>query len=792
MKFHLVSLILLAAGAFAQPASQRYIVELQGDPALRARDVRARKAEILTQQRAAGLQLAQLRWRVEASVQNVANALIVEGDPSMLPALAAVRGVRRITPERDLQLVLDRAKAVHRVEEAWAKLPAEKGGFENAGRGVKIAILDTGIEPEHPGFNPQGMTAPEGFPQYSGASPEAAEQNRLLTNGKIIVARSYDTTSARDVYGHGTAVAMAAAGVRHQGPSGPISGVAPRAWLGVYRVNRGTTGSIPTSYVLRALDDAASDGMDVVNCSFGFVGLSGPANDPVASAMRVLAEKGVIVVAAAGNDGPSLMTVDDSAAESRVIAVGASSNDRIPTTPAVIPESGAPISAQPASNSSYSAPIEGELIDVEPFDNASSSRGLACAALPAESLAGGIALIRRGECNFTVKIENAMKAGAIGAVVYNRPDDANPDSLLIMNVDENPTLKALFVGYNDGRRLKSLSGSKVFLRFSFAPGDINRLATFSSLGPSVDLAIKPDLVAVGAPVLTAARTAAAGTCAICDPSGYAALQGTSFAAPIVAGAAAVLKQARPDLDGDAIRSLIVNGAAPMLDSASTPLRVMAAGAGRLDLSNSMDLGVVAFPVSLSFGSGEGTVDTAKAIILRNIGSETATYSFTVESSVPSPLFLSDESFTMDPGEARALIAILAAGGLEPGAYEGFITIRRADGPGVARIPFWYAVRSPQPAAISVVGMPSCVVAGGTVTLYARFFDAVGLQYEAPGEFTVEASSAGASVLAAGRTDLPLVYGARLQLSSFPGTNTFVFRSGTLSTTLNVRGSSSCN
>jgi subtilisin family serine protease len=790
---YIVVLLALATSLFAQPALPgRYIVELAGEPAIRARDIRGRQAEIRSQQREVERLLVQRRWRVEAKVQTVANALIVEGDPVELAAIARMRGVRRIVPDRELRLMLERARIVHRVEEAWSKLTEEQGGFKNAGRGVKIAILDTGIEPEHPGFNPEGMEMPEGYPQVSGGSDSAAELNRRLTNAKVIVARSYDAFSARDVYGHGTAVAMAAAGVMHTGPTGPISGMAPRAWIGVYRVNRGETASIPTSYVLRALDDAANDGMNVVNASFGFVGLSGPADDPVANAMRALADGGVIVVCAAGNDGPGPMTVDDSASDGKVIAVGANTSDRIPTTPALILETGPPIAAQPASNSNYSAPIGGELVDVEPFDGDSSSPGLACRPLRPESLTNRIALIRRGECNFTVKIENAKNAGAIAAVVYNRPDDTNPDSLLIMNVDENPTLMALFVGYSDGRRLKAMTPTNVFLRFYVAPGNINRVASFSSQGPSVELAIKPDLVATGAPVLTAARRGESGSCAICDPSGYLYLQGTSFAAPIVAGAAAVLRQARPGLEPGDYKSLLVNGTAAIVNTDGAAQPVMSTGAGRLDLFNSLSLTVTASPVSLSFGSGQGTVDSSRSLLLKNIGGADATYTFSLEPGGPLSLQLSSEILALAPGEAASITATLASGGLEPGAYQGFIVIRQEGSEAVSRIPYWYSVRYEKPSTISVVGAPSCVTAGSAVTLYARLFDPSGVNYEAPGAFGVEAVTPGAFVVRSGQSSLPLVYEARLQLSSTPGINSFIFKAEGLSTTVNVRGSASCN
>lgn len=122
----------------------------------------------------------------------------------------------------------------------------------------------------------------------------------------------------------------------------------------------------------------------------------------------------------------------------------------------------------------------------------------------------------------------------------------------------------------------------------FPGGTPTSLASFSSQGPSVgDLAIKPDLVATGTAFYTAAVYAPAGSCSLCDPSGYVSVQGTSFSAPLTAGAAAVLKAARPGLASDDYRSLLINSTSPMILTNGSTANVMAAGSGILNLKNAL-------------------------------------------------------------------------------------------------------------------------------------------------------------------------------------------------------------
>ena len=97
---------------------------------------------------------------VSAAVENVHNALVVEIDDAKASRLAALPGVRKVYPVREFHLMLDHALPLHKVPEAWTQV-----GVGNAGAGIKIAIIDTGVDVEHAGFNDGGFTAPDGFPR---------------------------------------------------------------------------------------------------------------------------------------------------------------------------------------------------------------------------------------------------------------------------------------------------------------------------------------------------------------------------------------------------------------------------------------------------------------------------------------------------------------------------------------------------------------------------------------------------------------------------------------------------
>ena len=236
------------------------------------------------------------------------------------------------------------------VPAAWSAI----GGSANAGAGVKIGIIDTGIDQNHPGFKDTGFTAPSGFPTGDTA----------YTNNKVIVARSYvsmlvdpdpiystpDDLSPRDRQGHGTAIAMIAAGVQNTGPLGTITGVAPKAFLGNYKVfgSPGVNEYTFRSVWIQALTDAVNDHMDIVTLSLGegdpaFFGpldkgtnvCGDPICDVGAQAVENASSLGTLVVAAAGNGGDigqkgvTRQTVNSPGTAPSAIAVGASANSHL-------------------------------------------------------------------------------------------------------------------------------------------------------------------------------------------------------------------------------------------------------------------------------------------------------------------------------------------------------------------------------------------------------------------------------------------------------------------------------
>ncbi|GIU75265.1 MAG: hypothetical protein KatS3mg004_2352 [Bryobacteraceae bacterium] len=767
--------LLILAGALLPSLAQeaavgRFIVEFASAPAVRHALPERRRAEIRVEQDTAERHLRARRARVLARVDTVLNALVVEAPDA--EALRTAPGVRRVSPVRAYELFLNRALVNHKVPEAWDL----SGGAESAGKGVKIGILDTGIDTRHPGFRPpEDWTMPEGYPRVS----EPAEENLALTNAKVIVARSFDGKSARDRDGHGTAVAMVAAGLRHESPRGLISGVAPGAWLGVYRVSSLEDGLIYSDVVLQALDQAVKDGMDVINMSFGSVGANSSDDDPLADAVRNVVQAGIVVVNAAGNTaGP--MTVDDTAANEKVLGVGSNHSTPADVTQ-VIPSRGLPMPAAASSNVGSLDPIMGPLVDAARFGDP-----LGCRPYPENALQGQIPLIERGGCFFSEKLANAAAAGAPAAIVFNsaNPPNGDPESLVTMNVDDNPTIPGLFVRRSDGMTLKEwlpvFEDLQVTLRFPNPDAVPNQISSFSSRGPSVDLRIKPDLLATGSSVYTAAIPDERWACDICDPSGYASLSGTSFSAPLVAGAAAVLKAARPGLGVDDYRSLLVNAAQPFVFSDGKTAPVQSAGAGMLNLRNSLLSPLSAAPVSVSFGAGAATADLAREVTLRNLADKPLALRVEVESADEVRPAVDPAELSLAPGESAALKVSWTAAGVAPGAYQGFLKVRAAeiaasgeqgegastanatstesvlkpdsptsrggepsgdgneDGsappdqvPGAAfpeiRIPYWYAVEGSGPDAMVVLRQsPRTAKPASTVRVYFRIHDRAGL------------------------------------------------------------------
>ena len=266
---------------------------------------------------------ARIRWRYRITLDGAAVALPVS-DVTRLASLPGVREVFNSAPNR---LASGPAGGQIGAPQLWAP------GLTNAGDGIKIGVIDGGVDQKHPFFDPASYTMPAGFPKGQTA----------FTTAKVIVARSFPppgpTTAAERApfdeksssSGHGTHVAGIAAGNANTPATGGvlISGVAPRAYIGNYRAYTiptdsgvGEDGNAPE--VVAAIEAAVADGMDVINLSIGEAETE-PSRDPIALALDGAAAAGVIPVVAAGNDftdfGRGSLTSPGSSA--KAITVGA-------------------------------------------------------------------------------------------------------------------------------------------------------------------------------------------------------------------------------------------------------------------------------------------------------------------------------------------------------------------------------------------------------------------------------------------------------------------------------------
>lgn len=531
---------------------------------------------------------------------------------------------------------------------AWATV----GGVEHAGAGVKVAVIDSGIAQNHPCFAPAGYTAPTGFPKGQ----------IQYTNAKVIVAKVFNNQGNRNgfdaaaVGSHGTHVAGTIA-CNFETPAnvGGIaipyapSGVAPAAFLGNYNVFPGDVENARSEDILNALDAAYADGMDVANMSLGG-GASG-VQDLLTKAVNNLDVANMVVAVSAGNSGdgdpdahpplaPGHYTVGSPGSAARALTAGASwtgngadSNFDVAGVGSFFAQSG----DFSIALSDFTRPIA---ILTTGTTNPVNQLSIVCSAADAAALpnlAGKIAILGRGTCDFSTKIRYAELAGAEGVIVVNRePGDpfamgqgASPDGV-------QPIIPAYMISLADGDAIRA-ANSDGFLGTMKAPvytlitANENVLADFSSQGPTdVDFRVKPDLTAPGVNVISSV----VGDCGAIGC--WAFFSGTSMASPHLAGAAAVVRGAHPNWTAEQVRSAITNTAATgqitsFLDGVTPVTDVNAIGAGLLDVDAALGAQVAIGPVSTSFGAVpqiSGQARTA-SVTITNLSGSAATFNLAV-------------------------------------------------------------------------------------------------------------------------------------------------------------------
>ncbi|MBC7290389.1 MAG: S8 family serine peptidase [Actinotalea sp.] len=599
------------AGEAADPATdalpRRWFVELASgptadgtSPATVAAEHRAFRADA----KKAGVVVTE-----RGEFSTLFNGFSVEVEPHQVAALARLTGVKAVYPVETVALpetapdsLPDLATAV---DMTGASVVHEELGY--TGAGVLIGIIDSGVDYDHPdlggGFGP-GFKVERGY-DFVGDAYNADPSSPAY---QPVPAPDDDPD---DCDGHGTHVAGIAAA------DGALTGVAPGARLAAYRVF-GCTGSSSADVILAAMERALSDRVQVVNMSLGS-SFQWP-QYPTAMAATRLVNRGVVVVASIGNSGANgLYSAGAPGVGEKVIGVASYDNtfnrqSAFTVSPDDRAIGYATAAAAPAPPTSGTLPMR--------RTGSATSVNDACGAAVLEDLTGTAALVRRGTCSFYEKARNAQNAGASAVVIYN-----NVAGSFAATVAGTPaiTIPVITISAADGVLLDGrLAGGAVELTWtdqvtSSPVPTAGLISSFSSYGLAPDLSLKPDLGAPGGLIYSTFPL---------ELGGYATLGGTSMASPHVAGAVALLLEAKPRTPAQAVRGILQNSADPGVWWGNPGLglldNVHRQGAGMVDLVGAVTATASVQPSAISAGESDAGPVT-RTLTLRNAGPTDVTY-----------------------------------------------------------------------------------------------------------------------------------------------------------------------
>ncbi|MEM4275358.1 MAG: S8 family serine peptidase [Candidatus Nitrosocaldaceae archaeon] len=433
-------------------------------------------------------------------------------------------------------------------------------GMNITGKGVTLALIDTGVDYTHDVLKGFG------------------------NDKKVIGGYDFldDDNDPLDNDGHGTMVAGIIAG------NGAIKGVAPDAKILAYKIASNNR-YVSTSEMIQAMEKAAEDNADIINISIGLDHI----DKEIDRSINNLVENGIIVVAAAGNNGESgFNSIKSPGSALKAITVGATYNDPSEALFATLKIDEYVFHPIPMADSiTTDKPIRAKIV----FVNYASKDDLKDIELN-----GAIALAERGGpikfvngieekelLYFSDKEYNAANKGASAIIVYNNEEGIFRGKLVHENAIQGykPRIPAISLSQDEGLSIKELLKNRGEVVAELGVyNNPNAVAEFSSKGPVSPFYMKPDLVAPGVSVNS---TYLGNT--------YNLSTGTSFAAPHVSGAAALLLQLHPELKPEEVASILITTADPLVDQYNNYYSFDVTGAGKLNVKRAIKSNLIALP-----------------------------------------------------------------------------------------------------------------------------------------------------------------------------------------------------
>jgi minor extracellular serine protease Vpr len=596
-------------GEMINETPQAWFIELSSAPLAdggKAAAVKKDKADFRAAAKAAKVQYSE-----RMAFDTLWNGISVDASLAEVAKLQRLPGVKAVYPVLTVSLPETQMGGNPELGTAIAMTGADIAQSElgYTGAGVKVAIMDTGVDYDHPDLG--GCFGP-GCRVFTGWDFVGDAFNADSSSP------AYNPVPVPDPFpddcnGHGTHVAGIV------GASGAVTGVAPGVSFGAYRVF-GCAGSTTADIMIAAMERALSDGMHVLNMSIGSAFMTWP-QYPTGAASDRLVNKGMVVVASIGNSGANgLYSAGSPGVGNKVIGVASFDNTHVALNTFTISPDDYSIGYAPAAAAPL-PPTSGTLPMARTGTPTSAADG--CSPHPAGSLTGYAVLIRRGTCPFYDKAYYAQSAGAAAVILYN-----NSAGRFSPTVAGTPPITIPVVAISDAEGVlinNRLAAGPVDMTWTDQTGLFTNptgglISSFSSYGLGAELALKPDIGAPGGLIYSTYPL---------ENGGYATISGTSMASPHVAGAVALLLQARPNTSSQVVRDILQNSADPKNWWGNPGLgfldNVHRQGAGMLDIDDAILATTKVTPGKLSLGESEFG-PAVRTVTVENKSSFAVTYS----------------------------------------------------------------------------------------------------------------------------------------------------------------------